>query len=496
MRQYLFPSLILSIGLICSQVLFSTVVYISNYLLFEHLTAIYQAGYLVVPNLQVMETLKEFTPAICGALFFTLTTGAGLTVLSFVLILLWRALNFQKSILCVILILWAALIYKINSNGLNITATAACLIIPIIISFMSIRLFPKSIRPFYGIQIAMHGIILLFIFLACTPVLNKDAFISFRDYLLLGNSIGQKINNFYYTYTMYPAEVFKPLDQRLLKTCHIQINNREQFVILERKLRQLDYLEVGQANPVDVTIKEADYQLKFFHDGKMILESTPATFVADPEKTMSEFSQKCDHNSFFRKITFMSLVIGLPILTYMLLHAAIMLMLFFLPWNRIKSLLSGILCLLLSVVLTLPLYRNRTGSLPESEIIHFLSSNNWRDRTAALKKISDENIEIDQYKGNFNDTDFQRIPEKYWFAKALSTSKSENTYNLLLSYLNDPNPNVVCMALYSLGKRDQTNAIGMIVSMIKSEKNWYIQWYAYKALKRMGWTQSRSIHFQ
>lgn len=496
MRQYLFPSLILTLGLLSSQIFFSVVVYLSNNSLLAHLTAIHQAGYLVVPNFYVMQTLKKFMPAFCGALFFSLTTGTGLTLLSLILILFWRAVNFKKSILFMILILWAVMVYKINVNGVNISASVACVIIPLVIAFSAIKLFPKNNGNFFWIQMAVHGIILSLILLAWFPVLNKDTFISFRDYLLLGNPIGQKINDFYYAYTMYPAEVFKSDDQKLLKTCHIQIQNNALRTTVEKKLCQLDYLKVYPENTVDLSLKESDQRLKFFHDNKLISESTPEAFLADPEAIILEFSKKCDHNAFFRKMTFVSLVIGLPILFYILLHAAVMLVFFFLPWNRIKFCLSALLCLVLGVALSLPLYHNVNGSLPESKIVQSLSSNNWRDRTAALKIITDKNFGIDQYMKKLNLSDFQHIPERYWLANALSTSLSEHTYKLLLEYLNDPNPNVVCMALYSLGKRNQRNAIDTIISKIKSEKNWYIQWYAYKALKRMGWEQTKPEHLQ
>lgn len=496
MRHYLFPAVVLAIGLVSSQIIFSVVVYISNISLFQHLIAINNSGYLIIPNLFFMKTLREFTPAFLGAMFFSLTTGAGLTLLTFFLILLWRSFNNRKSILYLMLILWITLIININLRGINIPASVACLLIPMIVSFTTIRMIPKSDAPSLWIPVSIHCSALFLIFLSWFPYLNKDPFITFRDYLLLNSSIGQKINDFYYTYTMYPAEVFKPIDQKLLKTCHIEIENRKLFANVEEKLRQMDYLEVGSGIPVDLMVEEINSQLVFFHNKKIVIESTPKEFFADPERIMTQYAQQCDNNSFFRKITFLSLIIGLPIFFYLLLHAVFMLVLFFLPSNQIKFTLSSALCLICGIALTFPFYHYRLDSLPELEIVHRLHSNDWQSRTAALKKISDENIDIDRYINQFDYTGLHHIPEKYWFAKALSTSKSENTYKLLLGFLDDPSPNVVCMALFSLGKRNQGQAIDKIIHMIKEGKHWYIQWYAYKALKRMGWEQPKSIRFQ
>ena len=62
-------------------------------------------------------------------------------------------------------------------------------------------------------------------------------------------------------------------------------------------------------------------------------------------------------------------------------------------------------------------------------------------------------------------------------------------YNDLLSLLNDPQHNVVCMAFYGLGRRGEERAIQKIIGRIQSSDHWYEQWYGYKALKQLGWRQ-------
>ena len=47
----------------------------------------------------------------------------------------------------------------------------------------------------------------------------------------------------------------------------------------------------------------------------------------------------------------------------------------------------------------------------------------------------------------------------------------------------------VSMAMYSLGKRQDADAVNEIVYRINISDHWYVQWYAYRALKRLGWTQ-------
>jgi HEAT repeat protein len=45
------------------------------------------------------------------------------------------------------------------------------------------------------------------------------------------------------------------------------------------------------------------------------------------------------------------------------------------------------------------------------------------------------------------------------------------------------------MALYSLGKLGKKEDIPIVLDIIKISRNWYVQWYAYKALRNLGWQQ-------
>jgi HEAT repeat protein len=48
------------------------------------------------------------------------------------------------------------------------------------------------------------------------------------------------------------------------------------------------------------------------------------------------------------------------------------------------------------------------------------------------------------------------------------------------------------MAFSALGQRGDRRAIAEIKQRIETSDDWYSQWYAYKALKALGWRQSRS----
>ena len=326
-RPFFHPVWVLTIGLITSQVVFSFVVYNSNQSLYATLLSIKNAGYLIVPNQHIMNTLLEPSPAYYGSMFFSLTAGSGITWMTLVLILIWILFPSRKILLIPIFVLWGAMILFTNINGINLPASSALIIIPAVVAYAGLAIFDqKEARLYWKIFFDPYPCRDSY-FLSWIPHLNSDTFISIRDYLLLGNSLGSKVNDFYYKYTMYPVEVFKPVDQKVLKTCALKIKDDQLREIVKNKLRGLDYLAIEGVLPSDVTVIEENQRLVFIRGQKKIIESTPREFLSDPDNIMSAFSDRCDTNGFFRKTTFMSLLLGLPITIYALIQSALMMLL-------------------------------------------------------------------------------------------------------------------------------------------------------------------------
>ena len=67
------PIELLFIGLLMAQILATVQVYLSNLDLYATVSAASVAGYLAIPNQQVMAGLQNFAPAFFGGLFFTFT---------------------------------------------------------------------------------------------------------------------------------------------------------------------------------------------------------------------------------------------------------------------------------------------------------------------------------------------------------------------------------------------------------------------------------------
>ena len=99
MIHCLFICKILLLGLSIAQVLSTAQVYVSNEDYYTFLTSVQDAGYLAVPNEHVFSTLRNLGPAFCGGLFFTLTAGTALTIISSALAWAWDRLFSRNRII-------------------------------------------------------------------------------------------------------------------------------------------------------------------------------------------------------------------------------------------------------------------------------------------------------------------------------------------------------------------------------------------------------------
>lgn len=497
MKPYLYPALVILSGVIAAQVVFSVLVYFSNLSLYQTLVALQHSGYLIVPNARIMPDLKNFLPAIYGGLFFALTIGAGISLVTFLAALFWHRYLRHYGLL-ILLVLITALFFAQKFNY-NIFLTLACLLIVITVVVAALKFLPetgKSSFPFFRI-FAAHLVVIGLIVLIWTPVVDKNMFVKIRDNLLLTNPVGKKINDFYYKYTLYPAETFKSLDQKLLKSCRI-ISDADDLLNrrIEKRLMTQDYLPVKQQFAPDLIVKMETKTLIFLQDGKKIHACSSDEFIKDPEKILELISAKTDDHAFLRKITFLSLIIASPLLCYILLHAFFMMILFFVKSGPARFIGACTTCLLIFALPAVFFYRQPLSKpLDDAEIVQNLGSDDLQDRVAALKTVSEQGRPIDRYIDPRILAQSRSTVERYWLAKALGKSRSPASYRLTLQLLDDPQPNVVCMAFYSLGRQKYLNGnsevIRQIISRIKSSTHWYVQWYAYKALKRQGWTQTK-----
>jgi len=483
----------LSLGLFVAQVIATIQVYLSNLDLYRNLSAIKAAGYFTVPNQRTMSSLQEFAPAFFGGLFFTLSVGAGLSLLSMGTAWLWhRLFSRNRYVLIFFFLFWLGSLVQLNHRGFSFGATGYFFVIPPVVFLATLRWMPPSPGKRWWVSGTLHTIPVVVLALLWTLQIGKNFFVDFRDILLLSNPIGIKINDFYYDYTLYPAEVFKSLDQKLLKTCTLQdLKNEPLPERVEMELRDRDYLAVKTDDAVDLKVEQKNGVLLFNHGGRTIIQTAVADFLYDPATALKEFSAKSDRHGFFRQFTFFSLVMALPLALYLLLYSLSLFFCFFLDFS-ISSLIASILCLIVGLSILIPFQNMRWSDMDLKDVPQALASKSWQERVAALKIVERKGLEVSNFPPYPRLLKSPHIAERYWLARALAVSRRPETYRDLLTFLDDSHPNVVSMAFYGLGQRGDSRGVSEILTRIQTSDHWYNQWYAYKALRALGWKQRKS----
>jgi hypothetical protein len=77
------------------------------------------------------------------------------------------------------------------------------------------------------------------------------------------------------------------------------------------------------------------------------------------------------------------------------------------------------------------------------------------------------------------------IAKRYWQVKALANPFTQHNIQLLRNALQDPQINIICMALQAMGKTKNSIFITDIINTIKTSDHWYVQLYAQQALKKL-----------
>jgi len=333
------------------------------------------------------------------------------------------------------------------------------------------------------------GLLLVFL-----PLARQAIFLDIRDAVLLGNPAGRQINRFYYDYTLYAAEALKSLEQKTIRTCSLSLaeNASHREVIINIFLAR-DYLVTDGEGPVDLDVVEQDNRLLFKDSGRIVLTTTLREFGANPASIFQQFSLATDRNGPLRLVAFAGMLAGAPWCLYIMVQGLLSLILALVIRPGKAALSGAIVCLLAGIALAVPLYAIRGEAVDMKNYTAALDSGHLRERLAALRYIAENNL-VDERIVARAQTELKNssIAERYWFVRAVGSSRSAGAYSVLLAALQDPDTNVVCMAFYGLGRQKNTSGIGVILQRMAASDSWYEQWYGYRALKALGWRQGGS----
>ncbi len=452
--------------------------------------SIKDAGFLPVPNGKIFPRLREIGTAFCGATFFTFTAGAGLSLVSLAGAMVWRAFHRRKSVLVFFILVWAGVLFAASTDGFSPLVFAYFLFIPPLVFIVAGRGTPPPQDKRAWIRGAVFFMPILILPLLWTTQVTDDLFTELRDRLLLSNRAGTWLNDFYYKYNLYGAEVFKTLDQKMLKTCNLRLQPKRSSEAVEWELVDHDYLNTGDAEP-DLSVEEESADLVLKNRGKEVLRTDYKAFMSNPGGMLKDFSRRTDRHAFFRVFVFLGLL-TFPLAIYVFLHGLISSLLSFFMNRDASSFVATALCFCAGLFLFFVFYMGKEGEMKSGMVADALGASRWQTRVAALKVAEKEKLEVKDFREYPSLLHSPVVAERYWLARALAVSQRFDTLIDLRSLLADPSPNVVTQALYALGERKNRLVIQEIVRFMGESDHWYCQWYAYKALRKLGWKQGKS----
>lgn len=486
-------------GLSSCQLLFTLLMYRDGRALHAVSIRIEQAGFLPVPSPDVLPGLMSLQAAAGGALFFTATLGTVLSLAGAAGAWLWiRYFGRRLPFLLLLFASWAGLLAWINHRGLTLTASTGPLVIIPVVFFLTGRWMPPVIKTSSVTLQRIRIAALCLTALAAGSVLSLDSpFTAIRDAVLLSSKPGTAINNLYYRHTLLPARALKPLEQRTLNTCRILARPQNGLVdpALIQRLKTLlsrhDYLPLDSPGPVDLTLVVNSKKVAFIHEDDQMLDAPVQAFLARPERWLATLSNQVDVLGPLRLLTLAGLLTGLPLVLFILCQGGMEAAAIRLKRPPVAAaVLSAAVIILGALVVSFTVIRfSRPSQTPDAPPEQGLTSPLIRERIHALKTLDKNQRSLPDPGTVTALADSPLIAQRYWTARVLGRFQGPAAFNTLTVLLRDPHPNVVCQALFGLGRQGNTAAVPLILELIRTSRHWYIQQYGYTALRRLSWQQ-------
>jgi hypothetical protein len=487
-RRWAFPAGELLAGMGIAQLVATFQVYASNSRLYSRMAAVAAAGFLPVPNGHAMPALLQWGTAACGGLLFSLSVGAGLSLLA--IVAAWACPR-PAAAVGVLLGILAGLLVLMNSRGFDPWVSAYFILIPPLVFALTRRSLSGPDRTAMRRSLGLRLIALAAVALGWASQYDRDLFIDLRDHVLMSNRPGQMVSDFYYRYTLYPAEAFKSLDQKLLRTAALTPDAPRPAPV-EQLLVRNDYLPVSQTADVDVEVSAKGDRVVFSRFDHTVLDVPLTRLAADPRAALSDLSSKTDRLSPFRGFTFYTVLLAFPTVLFLLLASSLRVLTGPAAAGMSGEVLSLVACVLLGWGILAQFQSNRVAPPTADQLERNLESASWPERAAALKAVRERKVDLLALPGAGDRVQSPHVPERYWLARALGVSPDPRASAILIHLLEDPSVNVRTMALESLGQRRDRAALAPVLDFLHRSHEWYDQMYAYQALRALGWNQARS----
>ena len=480
-------------GLLTAQLIATCFVHDSDIRVLSLVRAAQSTGYLPVPAGPVIATLDGLAAAFWGGLFYTLSLGTGLTLLTWASLRLWQTLfRCNRSFLIFLAVLWAGSTAAVNLRGPVLFPSLFCLLVPAVTAYVCFRTRPQA-REVRNLAWMAPVLALMALTALWATQMNADLFVAIRDNILLSNAAGRQVNDFYYRYTLYAAESFKSFRQKTLRSCNLESAGDKTTVRkLEILLAKHDVLSLPQIDRPDIRVIASDGKMQWVSATGRSMEVAAGELWAHPDQVLRSFSEATDRFAPLRRMTLVGLFIGFPILLFISVFGFLSLPARLAMGPTQASLTVSGSCLVIGILLFLPMLNAQPMKITPQNIDTALAADQWPPRVAALRYIIRHKLEIADHPGYRSLLTSPLVMERYWLARAMAGSRVTETYTQLLPLIRDPHPNVICQAFFALGEMGRRAAIGPVKQRLVELDHWYAQWYAYRAIRKLGWHQNPS----
>ena len=480
-----------SLGLLVSQAAATGLVRCAALGFQEEMTAIIAKGYVAVPSPRVVEDLSGWCNAFMGGIFFTASIGSLIVLITLGAVRLVQRSGWPLARQAVILAaLGAGAAVFLNRTGLNIGASVYVLAVMGTVAIVGFS-FGRSPQPGRGrfprvVIIAVALVLLAGLWLTR---LDQRLFVDIRDRLLLANPVGAKVVERYYDYTLYAAQAMAPLSQRTqIGVDMSRLSDDGAYRDLAEALRRRDVLDVGAAAGAAATLWPEEKGLRWQDLSGRRLSLSRQEILAHPEAAVQRISAAIDVNGPLRLVTLVGILVGFPVMLCLAVFVGMETILgCFLGHHGTWA--AALVCLVIGGGLFYPLAAAPTAGTGNGSDTALWREGRLPGRIAVLQQAARQHIDPLGYSDADTLGHSPRLAERYWLARALAGSRSDQGFRLLARMLHDSSPLVHCQVCYALGEMKNPKAIPLLLDIVQRGGHWYTQRYAYAALRKLGWTQ-------
>jgi hypothetical protein len=242
-----------------------------------------------------------------------------------------------------------------------------------------------------------------------------------------------------------------------------------------------------------MVIERNGTSLRLLHQGREILTVPEERFAARPGASLKAFAAGVDRGAGLRGFAFVSLMAVVLLGGYGALYlparwAAGR----FIPAPGAQTTAALAAAAVGVALLVFAPWEARlppSGAGGDQMLKAMLASEDARERVAGLAALCRRGRDVGDF-GDIRDMAGRSdLRERYWLARALARSRHPEALPVLVVLLDDPQINVAYQACNAVGRMGDRRGIAPLLRLIKRSREWYVQRYAYRALRRLGWRQ-------